>query len=207
MPPCPEFAVPDNGKLQWVAPNLRWNGIPMQIRELTTDMTPQQLIAYYRDRWGRGPPGFHEYEVGAWQAIATVRGQCFFTVQVKPDGRGAKALLGASTRPENGQPKVPGEGFPALSGSKVVNDIDHFDGGKTGRTLLVMNTFSPDMNAHFYRRTLASEGWVAIVDKAVPAARGNSHVLVLKRGHHEANVAVSPDKAGSSVLITMVDRP
>lgn len=207
MPPCPEFAVPHGGKLQWVAPNMRYNGIPMQIRELVTEMAPSQLIAYYKAQWGGSAPGFHEYELGQWQVIATLRGACFFTVQIQPEGRGSKALLGISTRPENGQPKTPGAGFPVLSGTLVVNDIDHFDGGKTARTLFLMNTYSTDMNAQYYRRTLSEDGWVAIVDRAVPASRGVSYVLVLKRGPNEANVAISPDRAGTSVLVTMVDRP
>ncbi len=207
MPACADFPVPDGGKLQWVGANLRYNGIPMQIQELVSDMTPQQLIGYYKGRWGRTPPGFHEYEAGDWQVIATIRGTCFFTVQVQARGRGSKALLGISARPDNGQVKTPGAGFPVPGGTLVVNDIDHFDGGKTGRTLLLMNSHSTDMNAHYYRRTLAGDGWVPIVDRTVQTARGLSHVMVLKRGHHEANLSISPDRAGTSVVVNMVDRP
>jgi hypothetical protein len=208
MPPCPDFPAPEGGRLQWVAPHILYSGIPMQIREFTSDLIlPQQVLAFYRNRWGGSPPGYHEYEVGEWQAIATFRGNCYYTVQVQPASRGSKALLGVSARPEHGQPKAPGQGFPLLTGTKVVNDIDHFDGGKTGRSLLLMNSYSADHNAHYYRRALAAEGWVAIVDKAVSGPRGLAHVLVLKRGHHEANLAISPDRNGTSIVVTMVDRP
>lgn len=205
--PCPEFPTPHVGQLLWVAENMRMNGIPMQIKELTTDQTPQQVLAFYKRRWSDAPPFFHEYEVNGMQAIATLRNGCFYTVQVKADGRGAKALLGVSTKPDGGQVKTPGAGFPNMAGSKVLNDIDHYDAGKTGRTILLMNAYSPDANLNFYRRTLADNGWSAITDRQVQGSKGISHVLVLKRGYHEANVTISPGKTGTSVLATFVDRP
>lgn len=204
---CPEFPVPDVGRVEWVAPNLRMNGIPMQIKELSTTLAPGQVLDFYKRKWGATPPYYHEYETQDWKAIATLRQGCFYTAQVKSDGRGGSTgLLGVSTRPQ-GTPKTPGAGFPAMGGSHVVNDIDHYDGGKTGRTILLENSSSPEANANFYRRTLAADGWVAIVDRAVTTGRGMSHVLVLKRGHNEANMTISPGGEGTTVLATMIDRP
>jgi hypothetical protein len=111
-PPCPEFPVPHVGQLQWVAENIRMNGVPMQIKELTTEQTPQQVIAFYKRRWSDAPPYFHEYEVAGTPVIATLRRGCFYTVQVQPHGRGAKALLGVTTKPEPGQRKPPVPDFP-----------------------------------------------------------------------------------------------
>ena len=208
--PCPEFPVPHVGQVQWVAENMRMNGMPMQIKELTTEQTPQQVIAFYRQRWSDAPPYSHEYEVSGMPAIATLRKECFYTVQVMAHGRGAKALLGVSTKPDGGQVKKPGTGFPNMAGSTVLNDIDHYDSGKTGRTIMLTNTYSPEANLNFYRRTMAEEGWGAVMDRTVQGAKGVSHVLVMKRGYHEANLTISPGKAGASgsnVLATFVDKP
>jgi hypothetical protein len=205
---CPEFPSPSAGKLEWVAPNMRYSGIPMQIKELVTEQSPQEVIAFYKSKWGAHPPYYHEYDVAGWKAIATLRQRCFYTVQVKADGKkGARALLGISMRPENGQPPRPGANFPTLSGSRVVNDIDHYDHGKTGRTLMILNDYSPEMNVAYYRRTLKADGWVAIADRSVPGARGLSHVLVLKHGHHETNLTIAPAAKGTSIVVTQVDRP
>lgn len=212
--PCPEFPVPHVGEVQWVAENMRMNGMPMQIKELTTEQTPQQVLAFYKQRWSDAPPYFHEYEVSGMPAIATLRKGCFYTVQVMAHGRGAKALLGVSTQPEGGPPKTPGAGFPNMTGSRVLNDVDHYDAGKTGRTILLTNAYSPDANLSFYRRAMADDGWSAIMNRSVQGARGVSHVLVMKRGYHEANLTISPGKAGTSganagtnVLVTFVDKP
>ncbi len=206
-PPCPEFPTPHVGHLQWIAENMRMNGMPMQIKELTTEQTPQQVLAFYKRRWSDAPPYYHEYEVGGMPVIATLRKGCFYTVQVRPDGRGTKALLGISTRPEGGQLKTPGTGFPNMAGSKVLNDIDHYDAGKTGRTIVLVNSYSPDANLNFYRRTMADDGWSAVIDRPVEGSKGISHVLVMKRGYHEANLTISPGQSGTSVLATFVDKP
>lgn len=204
--PCPEFPVPHVGQLQWIAENIRMNGVPMQIKELTTEQTPQQVLAFYKRRWGEAPPYFHEYEVAGMPTIATLRSGCFYTVQVQAHGRGAKALLGVTTRPD-GPVKAAGAGFPNMAGSKVLNDIDHYDTGKTGRTILLTNGYSPDANLNFYRRAMADDGWTAVIDRPVEGSKGISHVLVMKRGYHEANLTISPGKAGTSVLATFVDKP
>ncbi len=206
-PPCPEFPVPHVGQLQWIAENIRMNGVPMQIKELTTEQTPQQVIEFYKRRWGDVPPYFHEYDVAGAPVIATLRRGCFYTVQVQPHGRGAKALLGVTTKPEPGQAKAAGAGFPNMNGSKVLNDIDHFDMGKTGRTILLSNSYSPDANLNFYRRVMADDGWAAVIDRPVEGSKGISHVLVMKRGYHEANLTITPGKGGTHVLATFVDRP
>jgi hypothetical protein len=208
--PCPEFPIPHIGQAHWVAENMRMNGMPMQIKELTTEQTPQQVIAFYKQRWSDAPPYFHEYEVSGMPAIATLRSGCFYTVQVMSYGRGAKALLGVSTKPEAGQIKTPGAGFPNMAGSTILNDVDHYDSGKTGRTIMLTNSYSPDANLNFYRQKMAYDGWKAIMDRPVGGTKGISHVLVMKRGYHEANLTISPGSAGTSgtnVLATFVDKP
>lgn len=204
---CPEFPAPRVGRLEWVASNLKYTGVPMQIKELVTEQTPGQVLDFYKAQWGSVPPYYHEYDVGEWKAIATLRQRCFYTVQVKPDGKGARALLGVSARTSSWQPRQPGTNFPVPAGSRVVNDIEHFDQGKTARTLLIMNNLSPETNADYYRRVLKTDGWSAIVDRSVPGARGLSRVMVMKYGHHEANLAIFPAEGGSNILVTQVDRP
>ena len=210
QPPCPEFPVPEDARLKWVAPDTVFNGVPLQIKELASRESPQRILEFYRKKWGAAKPYYHEYPLDGWQsAIATLRKECFYTVQINPDGRGGTyGLLGISARPAGGQLKTSGAGFPLAPGARVINDIDHYDGGKTGRTLLLIGNQSADTSADYYRRALEGEGWVAILDRAVESPKGHSRVLVLKRGHHEASLSITPrDGIGSSVLVNVVDRP
>ncbi len=206
---CPPFPLPD-AKLTWIAPNIVYNSMPMQIRQFDSRESPQAILAYYRREW-RGTqkqPGAIEYPLEDWQVIATLRGQCFYTVQVKPSGRdGSTGLLGMSRIPEENQVREAGRHFPMMSGSQVLNDIDHHDEGKRGRTLVLTNGFSPDANADFYRRVLSAEGWRVVSSHTMPVGNRNAYVLTLKRGLNETSMTIARNGEFTSVLVNLVDRP
>jgi hypothetical protein len=204
---CPPFQMPLRGQAVWVAPDMRLNGVPMQIKRLTTDDSPQQLIDFYKNRWGREPQRYHEYTVGDWQAIATVQSDCFYTVQAKVENGGTVALLGVSSPPSGSSQSPPGAGFPALSGSDVLNDIDNLDGPKTARTVVLTNAFAPAINLKFYRDALGRGGWTTLMDRAVDTAKGTAYVMVLKHGMREANITITQGAGGSMVLATIVNNP
>jgi hypothetical protein len=202
---CAEFPAPE-GRLEMVAKDMQINGVPMTIKELWSKQAPQTVLQFYRQRWARNRVGTFEYPLDGWQAIATIDGRCFYTVQVQPDGQGTRALLGVSARREVST-RDPGSGFPKMSGSRVFNDIDHRDGVKTARTVMLANEFSPSTNATFYRNAFTTDGWVPTLDRTVDTPRGETHVLVLKRGIEEASLTIARSGAGSAVVANIVDRP
>jgi len=207
---CPAFPLPE-AKLTWVAPNIAYNGLPMQIRQFDSKESPKAILDYYRREWRgtRERPGNVEYPLDGWQVIAALRERCFYTVQVKASGKeGSTGLLGMSRLPDPLQVREAGKHFPMMSGSTVINDIDHFDPGKRGRTILLTNEFSAHANAGFYRRVLASDGWRVVVDHALPVG-GNrtAYVMTLKRGAAETNMSISRHGESTSVLVNLVDRP
>lgn len=204
---CPPFQLPLRGKAEWVAPDMRLNGVPMQIKRLVTDDSPQQVIDFYKNRWGPEPQRYHEYTVGDWQAIATVLGDCFYTVQAKVENGGTVALLGVSSPPSGSSQSTPGAGFPAMSGSDVVDDINHYDGPKTARTLVLTNAFSPLVNLKFYRDALGHGDWTTVMDRDVDTGKGTAYVMVLRQGRREANITITSALEGTMVLATIVENP
>jgi hypothetical protein len=208
---CAPFPVPDF-KLTWVASDMLYNGMPMQMRRFDSSETPQAILDYYRREWKATSQrrGAIEYDVGEWKAIAVLRERCFYTVQVQRGaGGGATGLLGVSQLQNPAQVREAGKGFPMMSGSKVVNDFSHRDPGKPARTILLMNSFSPATNADFYRRSMEGDGWRLIVDQVVPMRGGNeqAYAMTLKRGMNEANMTISRSGGGSSVLVNVMDNP
>lgn len=207
---CPAFPLPD-ASLTWVAPNIAYNGLPMQIRQFESKESPKAILDYYRREWRavRDKPGNVEYPLDGWQVIAALRGRCFYTVQVKPSGKeGSTGLLGMSRLPDPSQVREVGKNFPMMSGSTVINDIDHFDPGKRGRTILFTNEFSPEANAGFYRRVMSSDGWRIVADQALPVG-GNrtAYVMTLKRGAAETSMSITRNGESTNVLVNMMDRP
>ena len=207
---CPAFPLPD-AKLTWIAPNIAFNGLPMQIRSFDSKESPKAILDYYRREWRgtRERPGNIEYPLEGWQVIAALRDRCFYTVQVKAsDKDGSTGLLGMSRLTDPSQVREAGKNFPMMTGSNVINDIDHFDPGKRGRTLFFTNEFSPDANAGFYRRVMPGDGWRIVADHELPVG-GNrtAYVMTLKRGQAETSMSITRNGDYTNVLVNLIDRP
>lgn len=204
---CPAFVEP-KARLQWVAPYMIYNGVPMSIKRFDSDQKPADILAFYRQAWNAsGTAAPQEYTTGPWQNIAAMRGKCFFTVQVQAAGSGSTGLLSA-TQPLD-KPRIASSehALPMMSGSTVINDIEHRDDGKNARTVLLSNSFSLDANADFYRQNLADQGWKIINGYRMPTKKGPGVTLVLKRGVAETSIVITRDGANTMVLANLVDRP
>ncbi len=180
----------------------------MSIHRIESDAPPQEILAFYRDKWAatdkiRGPA---EYPLGPWQVIASLRDNCFFTVQVKPFGKnGTEGFLGVTAAaPER---VVVKEQLPMLPGSTVLNDLAHNDAGKTARTVLLKNGFSQAANADFYRRNLGDLGWRVTNHYRLGLPDQKGDVMVLKNGLRELSITLTRDGRESNVLLNYVDQP
>jgi hypothetical protein len=207
---CPAFPEPKPASLQWVSPYMVYNGVPMSIKRFDSEQKPEQILAFYRQAWKTGPAGSAplEYTVDPWQTIASARGKCFFTVQVQAAGRsGSTGLLSATQAPD--QPRVidSDKALPMMSGSTVINDIEHHDDGKNARTLLLTNTFSAESNADFYRQTLIDQGWRPVSSYQMTTKSGPGITLIMKRGVAETSLVITRNGGNTAVLANMVDKP
>lgn len=212
-PDCAPFALPGL-TLSWVTPDVVHNGLPLQIRRFESRDTVAGVLALYRKAWQattQSPGEPLEYELRGYQVMAKLRDKCFYTLQVRPGATvGSEGMLAVSAVQE-GVPQAPelGQDFPKMSGSQVAADMTHRDPGKQARTIMLMNPFSVDANADFYRRVLGGDGWRVISDHKVPLKGGNGHAFAMtfKRGFHEASMVISHTQGGSKVLVNTVDKP
>jgi hypothetical protein len=94
-----------------------------------------------------------------------------------------------------------------MGGSTVYNDIVSKDLGKTGRTLVMTNTFSADANASFYKSAMAGDGWVSVSDRKAKIEGSARLVQIWRRGLEEANVVIGTSSDQTSVVVNIVDRP
>jgi len=206
---CPDFPQPDDAKVQWVAPYMIFNGVPMSVKRFDSEQSPADILAFYRQAWaGNGAAAPVENTVGAWQTIGAMRGQCFFSVQVQAAGTsGSTGLLSATQRPDEARIVPSDEEVPMMSGSRIINDIQHVDDGKSARTVLLSNTFSAQSNADFYRQNLADQGWKMISSYELKGSKGPGITIVMKRDFAEADIVITRSGANTMVLATMVDKP
>jgi hypothetical protein len=193
---------PPQATLEWVAKDMVYNGVPTRIQFFRSKAAPQDVLAYYRQRWTEnGQRRYVENRPGPWKSISRAVGDFFVTVQVRraADG-GAEGYL--SQRPLKTPPTPAlGQGFALPQGSSVVNDIQSRDGDQQARTLLAFNSLTVDGNAAFFRSSLADEGWGVVSDAA---ARNGGRQLVLRRGSDELSIAMTARRSGTAVGATLV---
>lgn len=207
---CPEFPVPKKVKLQTVADRMDVDGMPMAILRLESGDGPSTILAFYREKWAatEKTPAPVEYPLGPWQVIASLRGDCFYTVQVKPFGKnGTEGLLGMTAEPGRVSVK---EAVPMLPGSTVLNDIGHNDAGKTARTVLLKNGFSTATNADYYQRNLTDQGWKVTSHHRMQQPDRYGDVMMLRNGIRELSITTTRDAKNanqSNVLLNYVDQP
>jgi len=204
---CRRLDAPADARLVMVAPDIGFNGVPMEVRELYWDSPPAALLDYYRAQWKGFRAGYHEAQTPEWQVISTVHERCIYSVQVKPKGTGSYALLGVTRLLERGAVTHPGLGFPMLPGSTVVNDIEHHDAGKNARTVMLVNDSSLQANLSFYREEYAAAGWQMVSDRSIPARGGEMSVLVVQRGAQQASVTIAQKRGRVTVVANVIDRP
>jgi hypothetical protein len=208
---CPDFPIPAKAKLQVVAQQMSVGNVPMKIMHLEIAMPPAVILAYYRAKWAATAaiPAAVEYPLGPWQVIATRRGNCFYTAQLKPLGSNdTEGLLGVTAPPSKSVAAK--EAVPMLPGSNVVNDMGHNDSGKTARTVLLSNQFSTLTNADFYQRNLTDQGWQVINRYHMDEPGRNGDVIVLRKGLRELSITATRDARNadtSNVLLNYVDQP
>ncbi|MDB5764481.1 MAG: hypothetical protein JWQ21_3476 [Herminiimonas sp.] len=206
---CPDFPEP-KARVQWVAPYMIYNGVPMSVKRFDSEQKPADVLAFYRQAWSAATASAAplEYTVDPWQTIAVVRGKCFFTVQVQAAGNnGSTGLLSATQAPDQTRIISSDKALPMMSGSTIINDIEHRDDGKTARTLLLSNSFSAETNAGFYRQTLGDQGWQAVNSYQMTTKNGPGITLIMKRGLAEANLVITRSGSSTNVLANLVDKP
>ena len=198
LPPPPDATIGRPGDAIVI------NGIAMDIRQFVSKKrSVEEVLQFYRDFWPQGTeekPGYTETDaLEPWKIITRVESGYLMTVQVTEDGdRGSRGLLAVSRLPDpENLPKL-GKGFPKLSGSYVSNDIQSRDIGKDGRTLQMMNKYSVERNANFYRNHYENQGWGIEMDLAISG--GNTHSLRFRNGKKNVTIVIHKSNKGSIIV-------
>ncbi len=210
---CRVPTTPYGARVEMVAPDMRMHGSAMTMRIVESKLSVEELLAYYRDLWAPlatdKRPGSREDKSPGWRIISTIDGQCLNTVQVRAQGSGSYALLAVAQAPgsvERRNAQV--TSFPALPGTKVVQDMEFIDPVRNSRTIVLANKSNVQANASFYASTLKEQGWTQIMQGKPDSTRGVHQVMVLKRGFEEISLVISPGPNGTvAIVANVVDRP
>jgi hypothetical protein len=201
---APKFPPPPGSKIGLIADSMVVNGIELNVRQFNSKRSVEEVLEFYREFWPRGTekqPGFTETDVlEPWQIITRVDNGHLMTVQVTAAGkRGSKGLLGMSRLPDpENLPKL-GKNIPKMSASRVFNDIKTKDIGKNGRTVALLNDFTVENNANFYRDYYSGHGFGLDMNKTVSG--GDSHALRFSKRGQVVTIVINKTAEGTVVVI------
>lgn len=93
-----EIPLPDRTEASWVAGDNLHNGYPLYVKQLSSDLSVDTVMAFYRKLWETPEsdvPGYQENESHGWLMISRLLGNHQWVVQVKPKrvGIGSEGYL------------------------------------------------------------------------------------------------------------------
>lgn len=199
----PKFPPPPGSKIGLITESMVFNGVEMNVRQFNSKRSVEEVLEFYREFWPKGTekePGFTETAIlEPWQIITRVEEGYLMTVQVTAAGRkGSTGLLGMSKLPDpENLPKL-GNKIPKMSGSRVFNDIKTKDPGKNGRTVALLNDFTVENNANFYRDYYTGYGYGLDLDKSVSG--GDSHAQRYSQRGKVVTIVINKTADGTVVV-------
>lgn len=205
-----EFPAPTDARLEVVGLDMRLNGIRMSAWEMHSERQPQSVLDFYIAHWGtrdRERPGYTLVPMGDWQLFTHIdeRQGLIYTVQIRPEGAGAFALLGVSDMLA-GKGKPPAElarDFPGPGGSTFESVLEADEIGWKARTITLSNKRSVTANVEHYVRQLESQGW--LIEQAVQARSGEA-AIAARRNRDSLAITVFPQDGVSRTIAVWEER-
>ena len=200
---APKFPPPPGSKIGLIAESMVVNGIELNVRQFNSKRSVEEVLEFYREFWPKGTeekPGYTETDaLEPWQIITRVEEGYLMTVQVTAAGqKGSSGLLGISKLPDPENLPTLGKKIPKMSGSKVFNDIKTKDIGKNSRTVALINDFTVENNANFYRNYYTSNGYGLDLDQVVSG--GDSHAQRFSQRGDVVTIVISKAAEGTVVV-------
>jgi len=203
-----EFPPPPRSSVGSITTSTTVQGMELNIRKFESSSSVDDVLEFYRKLWGDGE--YAETILPPWKMITSRQDDQLFNMQVQIGGsRDTWGYLSISDLPaklDSGKYQVRnGADFPKMAGSEVADDQLNRDSGKTGRTLLLFNDFSPRANASFYKNHYKNKGWENVMSEAT-AVREKGYALFFRRGAKEATITINELNGRTSVVANEVSK-
>ena len=202
----PQLILPDGAKAVIVADQIDINRMPTRIWQFHSDKTPEQFLAFYREKWTKPPkegvPPYIENSTEAWKIISRPEGDFMIAVQVDAknslvsNGMFSIAQIKGKLADKALVSRLPE--YPKMPGSTVLQELTNHDPGKNALTIILENGNSAASNRAYYKKFYESRGWTEIGMNNKKSE--NVDVLLLQKGPLEASFTFVTENAKTQVV-------
>lgn len=161
--------LPPRTESSWVLRDARVNGLPMQVLELHSQLSADELLAYFRRDWRNySSTAPLETEQGSARKLSLQRDPVQVVVQVEKDGRGGShAMLSQMNYRDVQRDYVP-RGLPMLAPLQVTQVSETRDGPKRSKLVQLGGDASFEVTQQRLRQHWGGAGWRTVFDRAAP---------------------------------------
>jgi len=196
--------TPDWLETSLIADRMVINGIPSAVHSFEADRSVEEVLQFYRRRWGQDASGrkrYREATVAPWHVLSKLEGRYLYTVQVKEknsfesSGFLAVANLQEIEKKQNREADI-----PRMANSRLINDTKSIDPGQEGRTSMILNDYSVATNSSFYRDYYLGRGWGEMADKPLQDAS----VLAFSKNDRQSHIVIRKTETGSVIVMNQI---
>ncbi len=155
--------LPPRTSAQWALVQALVNGVPMQAQQLRSDLSVQQLLSYYENRWKRlGSPQMGRQ--GPWQTLSLDTGQLHLVLQLQAEGSGSQGMLSQAQWKERRRDFVPTE-LPQMLRTQITQVTETRDGPRRSRLVTLQCQDGFEVTRQRMQTHARSKGWGTVMDQ------------------------------------------
>lgn len=200
--PWPEVPDPPKATVEWVAKDSVINGLPSRIEKFESQLSMEEVLAYYRTFWAKSPSGKpRENKTGEWHTLSTLHGPFQIALQVQPKGKqGSFGLISVANFGEANKDFYP-KSMPKWSDAKVLQVMESDDGPKHSQYVVVASRESLDFNIRRSREEWQRRGF-NLVRESKPDPANPSWVASFDKEGAQLDVTVARSDRYRATTVT-----
>lgn len=179
------------------------NGLPMQMKQFSTEWSLTELFAFYKQRWSdtsnnnENIPDYIEKQVGEWSILSKMEDNKSVVIQARASSQGGiEGYISVTDISRFNKPNRWSSEFPRMYGTQLISNTESVDKGRQAYTLVLANTYSVRENKEYYRENMHSEGWQYTRGREVP----NTAMLYFKKESWQCDIAVTQADDGKTII-------
>lgn len=194
--------------LQWIAKDIRYNGLQTSIQSFQIDRPVDEVVNRYERDW-RAKVGSEitRTKNGNFAVVGMEDGKYFYTVQVREIGRRrSEGTLTVSVSPRKIDKRKHSNktDFPLPNNTNLINRIESKDGGIIAENVLVQSKMPKEYLLRWFSSRLSEQGWVVQRDYRNNKNRAGQ-LLVQKDGQHASVVVSEIGRLGKSESVVEIN--
>ena len=185
--------VPPQSEVQWVAKDMRMNGVPMTLQWVQSRLAPVVLLDYYETQARAFGSSEHRRSTsGEWQLLAIKSPRRYVTLQVRATIAGSEGTITTSELPLPLVEKL-ASNFPRPPTSRIVSLREYDDDGIQSEHISLLSTRGLALEARTFSEELVRAGWTILrqhpmrqvaAGVAIEAQRGAEQAFLTLQPHH-----------------------